>query len=98
MTDELSPEIFSLKGELHTGREPNAESVDVLYSAAFDRHRDLRSPEYKRGVLAAIAFRVVAKPMPKPMPYALGTAAADAYFSGLDEGHRIGRKFMEHRK
>lgn len=58
-----------------------------IFDQAFSAPRDPRSIAYKKGVLAALEFRLgecsgIAR------PYRLGTADADAYFSGLDEGHR----------
>lgn len=64
--------------------------VQLLFKAAFDRPRDPRSSEYKAGVLASLAFRF--NGVPVRCPYPVGTAAADAYFSGIDEGNLIWRK------
>jgi hypothetical protein len=67
----------------------NMKTVDELMQEAFDpsRHRDPRSDEYKAGVRAALEYRINCKKI--SMPYQVGTAQADAFFSGLDEGHRI---------
>ena len=65
------------------------DRVQQLFKAAFDQPRDPRSPEYKAGVLASLAFRF--NGVPVQVPYPIGTAAADAYFSGLNEGNRIWR-------
>ena len=59
----------------------------ALFNAAFSRQRDPRSREYKNGVLAALRFRVNDEPI--KCPYLPGTATADAYYAGTDEGHRI---------
>ena len=61
-----------------------------LFNKAFDRPRDPRSPEYKAGVRASLVFRLRGVPIKCPHP--VGTAAADAFFSGIDEGNRIWRK------
>jgi len=64
-------------------------TVDELMTQAFSTPRDQRSPEYKAGVRAALDYRINGKRM--SLPFRMGTAAADAYFSGTDEGHRIWR-------
>lgn len=61
--------------------------VDRLMDAAFFPGRTARSPEYRAGCRAALEFRLTGKPL--PMLYAAGTAAADAFFAGIDEGHAI---------
>lgn len=64
---------------------------EQILEQAFDpaKFRDPRSPEYKAGVLAALKFRLQGHPI--TLPYPVGTAQADAFFSGLDEGHRLAR-------
>ncbi|GGX76817.1 hypothetical protein GJV26_17005 [Massilia dura] len=64
-------------------------SVDHLYHAAFSKPRDPRSPEYKAGVRAALAYRIEGKRIPHL--YEPGTAQDDAYHAGLAEGHGIWR-------
>lgn len=70
--------------------------VNQLFNAAFDKPRDPRSAEYKAGALAALEFRVMG--LPVPCPHSPGTAQADAFFSGLDEGHAIWRRHVEAEK
>lgn len=67
--------------------------ADTLYAEAFSTQRDPRSPEYKAGVYAALKYRYEAKKI--DVPYKLGTASADAFFSGLDEGHNIWRRKLD---
>lgn len=64
-------------------------TVDELVAQAFSTQRDPRSPEYKAGVRAALNYRLNGKRI--SLPFRIGSAAADAYFSGTDEGHRIWR-------
>ena len=54
---------------------------------------DRRSPEYRRGVLAIIRFRMEGQRT--PCPFALGTSQADAFFSGTDRGHALWRRLQE---
>ncbi len=61
-----------------------------LYDEAFPTTRDPRSPEYRAGVMAALRWRCEGIQIRRP--YAPGTAAADAWFAGLDEGHAIWRR------
>jgi len=67
--------------------------VQAIFYSAFshDRHRDPRSDEYKQGVLAALRYRLTQAAI--IMPYTAGTARADAWFAGVDEGHRLWREY-----
>lgn len=67
----------------------NLLSVDHLYNKAFSSTRDPRSPEYKAGVRAALAYRIDGVRIPQP--YQPGTAQDDAYHAGQLEGHAIWR-------
>lgn len=66
------------------------KQIDRVYQAAFDHPRDPRSDAYKCGVRDGIASRL--KVAPAKCPYRLGTAEADAWFSGVDEGRAIARQ------
>lgn len=70
----------------------NSITVDGLMAAAFDRPREPRSDAYKAGVRDMLTFRINSLATPCSMavaPYKLGTAKADAYFAGHDEGRHI---------
>jgi hypothetical protein len=69
--------------------------VHQLMSAAFDVVRDPRSEAYKLGARELLNCRVHGLKL--VCPYKLGTAEADAYFSGADEGHAIWRRYQETR-
>ena len=64
-------------------------NTDRIMTEIFGRPRDPRSPEYKAGGRAALDFRL--NGIKIKCPYRVGSAAADAFFSGLDEGHQEGR-------
>ncbi|PLY40271.1 hypothetical protein CSZ94_21790 [Janthinobacterium sp. ROICE36] len=64
-------------------------SVDLLFQTAFYNGRTPRSTEYQTGTRAALAFRIERKDIDPP--YQAGTAAADAYFAGIAEGHALWR-------
>ncbi|MFZ4875002.1 hypothetical protein ACL9RI_07950 [Janthinobacterium sp. Mn2066] len=64
-------------------------SVDQLFQTAFYNGRTPRSQEYKVGVRMALEHRIERKDF--DMPYSAGTAAADAYFAGIEEGKTIWR-------
>lgn len=66
---------------------------DALFSAAFNVPRDPRSQEYKAGALALLRFKC-GKADSLDCPHPPGTAAADAWFSGLSEGHAILRQSL----
>ena len=65
-------------------------SVDQLYQTAFYNGRTPRSQEYKAGARMALEHRIERKDF--DMPYQVGTAAADAFFAGIEEGKTIWRK------
>jgi hypothetical protein len=56
-------------------------------------HSARRSPEYRRGMLSVIRFRMTGQRT--PCPYSLGTSQADAYFAGNDRGHNLWRKMQQ---
>lgn len=65
-----------------------------VFTRAFEGPRDARSREYRAGVLAALQFRFgEAKGL--RCPFEVGTAQADAWFAGTDEGHRLARDVTE---
>lgn len=65
------------------------ELVDCILNHAFDSalRRTPRSKEYREGARAALFQRLIGKPFASP--YQEGTAAADAFFAGADEGRRL---------
>lgn len=65
-------------------------SAHKIFDRAFSRPRDPRSAEYKAGVMAALRFRIEGTKINRP--YRIGTAAADAFFSGISEGHSLWRE------
>lgn len=67
--------------------------VDRLFNAAFDKVRHPRSPEYKEGVRAALAYRIRGAGV--RCPYTIGQVQADAFYAGLEEGHAIWRQHAE---
>jgi len=78
-------QVWQMGDEMKTASE--------LFAKAFEGPRDKRSEEYKLGVLEALRFRL-GEISGMRCPYAPGTAQADAYFAGTDEGHRIGRDYL----
>lgn len=64
-------------------------SVDQLYQTAFYNGRTPRSQEYKAGARMALEHRIERKDI--EVPYQVGTAAADAFFAGIEEGKTIWR-------
>lgn len=70
---------------------PNSQAaaviVDQLFSAAFSASRDPRSGEYMDNTRAALAYRSEGARIGQPYP--VGTAAANAFASGIAEGHAI---------
>lgn len=71
-------------------KAPAPATAAFLFARAFNCPRDLRSDEYKAGVFDILAAKFAGKSAP-PIPYELGTAQADAYFAGGQEGLGIWR-------
>ena len=69
-------------------------TAQQLFDEAFSIPRDPRSHEYKMGVLAALKYRL-GEITSMQCPYRTGTAQADAWYSGTQEGHRRGREERE---
>jgi hypothetical protein len=61
--------------------------VDRLMADAFDIPRDPRSDAYRDGARALLLFKLVDKPLHNP--FELGTAYADAWWAGRNEGLSI---------
>jgi hypothetical protein len=69
-----------------------------IFDAAFSKPRDPRSDEYRNGVIDILKCRLCeANEAFGKHQYRLGTAQADAYFAGCDEGHRLAREYLEER-
>ena len=67
-----------------------------IFDEAFSTPRDPRSEEYRRGVIDILKFRLgETREATGKHPYAPGTAQADAYYAGCDEGHRLAREYLE---
>ena len=69
----------------------------ILFAQAFEENqtRDPRSDAYKAGVLAAMEYRESGGTGDIGNPYVLGTADADAWFAGLQEGYNRWRNYQE---
>lgn len=68
--------------------------ADSLYQSAFQGPRTPRSHEYKAGVYDALRFRAGVEPM-RPCPHLVGSVQADAWYSGVEEGHDRWRAHLE---
>lgn len=65
-----------------------SKTAQELFDEAFAVSRDPRSDAYKAGVLYVLRARAEGIRGPQ-RPYPLGSAEADAYFAGCQEGHLI---------
>jgi len=81
---------MSQTGHCCGGPAHSNECAQHIFNSAFNRPRDPRSAEYKAGVLAALRYRIEGVKIKQV--YRPGTASADAFYSGLDEGHRLWRE------
>jgi len=69
------------------------QTATKLFDQAFGGSRDIRSDAYKAGVFAALKFKC-GEALQIPHPYEAGTAEADAYSAGVEEGYLIHRRAM----
>lgn len=70
-------------------------NADRIFAAAFAQLRDPRSAQYKKGVLDVLRFRLHETAAIEGIhKYRPGTAKADAYSYGCDEGHRRAREYL----
>jgi hypothetical protein len=67
--------------------------VDNLMHTAFNTVRDPRSDAYKLGAKELLKHRAMGVKF--RCPYKLGTAEADAFFSGSDEGRMIWSRHLD---
>jgi hypothetical protein len=67
--------------------------VENLMLAAFNRVRDPRSEAYKLGARELLKHRAIGVKF--RCPYTLGTAEADAFFAGSDEGRMIWSQHLD---
>lgn len=66
-----------------------------IFDEAFSKPRDPRSDEYRQGVIDILQFRLREKNNTyRPERYKIGTASADAYYAGCDEGHRLANEYL----
>lgn len=63
-------------------------TAQAVFDKAFTQGRNPRSDAYKQGVMDCLRTRIEGE-LPKKCPYILGTADADAYFAGRDEGRAL---------
>ncbi len=66
------------------------DKAEELFQAAFSTPRTPRSDEYKGGVRAALRYHAHGEKI--QCPHTPGTAQADAWFSGIGEGHSLWRE------
>ena len=70
-------------------------TAQELFDSAFSVTRDPRSDAYRHGVLDILKYKLrEINPTFGKSNYVMGTAEADAYYAGCDEGHRIAREYM----
>lgn len=66
-------------------------TAQQLFDHAFSGYRTPRSPEYRAGCLYTLQRRLGELSDKHRCPHAPGTAQADAWFGGCEEGHEIAR-------
>lgn len=93
LTEQTGFLWFLLLGKTETKGATAMSISEILYHHAFAGYRTPCSQEYRAGVLAALKFRL-GEAEDMPLPYTVGTAQADAWFAGTNEGHRIARDHL----
>lgn len=68
-------------------REAARKRADRLIAESFGAGSTLRSPEFIDGFRARLYFSFAGDPIVQPHP--IGTAEADAFFSGIDYGRIV---------
>ena len=63
-------------------------TAQVVFDKAFEPGREPRSDAYKQGVLACLRVRIDGMELVK-CPFPAGTAEADAYYAGVNEGRAL---------
>jgi hypothetical protein len=76
--------------------------AERLYQQAFAKPRDPRSNAYRDGVRMCLRMHSknrdewrLAEAITHELPFIMGTPEADAWWSGVREGHSIWRRFLE---
>lgn len=77
--------------------EKTVMKAQDIFDFVFSQPRDPRSEAYKQGVLSCLRKRIDGLPDRKN-PYILGTAEADAWWAGIDEGLIIVRELIRKSK
>ncbi|SMG61535.1 hypothetical protein [Paraburkholderia susongensis] len=72
------------------------QTVDEMMEQAFFEGRDARSAEFKQGARDVLIARKEGSALP-PIPFQMGTAQADAYLAGREEGGIIWSTMAEAR-
>jgi hypothetical protein len=67
-------------------------TAQELFDQAFNVPRDPRSAQYKQGCLYIIRLKL-GECRSEPCPYPIGTAHADAWLFGAEEGHKIYNRY-----
>lgn len=71
-------------------------TAQTIFDNAFPPTRETRSPEYRQGVLDILMYRLGEKNTGFVAGrYLSGTAAADAYYAGCDEGHYLAHEHLK---
>lgn len=68
--------------------------AEKVFQEAFGKARDPRSSEYKLGVLVCLQVRLDGA-VGVRCPYQQGTAEADAFWSGVEEGKALSPKSVQ---
>jgi hypothetical protein len=87
-TSRVYPWPKRAESALSTARLSRAQEVDQLFNKEFFPGRSPRSAPYRQGVRSVLDFHIADIAFP-PLPWPEGTAEADAFFAGQNEGWEI---------
>jgi hypothetical protein len=68
--------------------EAKLDITEKMFQKALDQQKSHLSDAFKRGLIAALAYRTTGIKVSLNCPYALGTADFEEFLAGADEGHK----------
>lgn len=74
------------------------DKTEKLFQKALGQQKGHMSDAFKRGLMAALAYRATGIKVNLNCPYALGTANFEEFIAGADEGHKSWRALEDKKK
>lgn len=74
-----------------SSEKTNLDKTEKLFQRVLGQQKSNMSDAFKRGFMAALAYRATGIKVSLNCPYAIGTANFDEFLAGADEGHKSWR-------